>query len=108
MFLSPSSSLSSVFICREYTYSHLNTASLFARVPQVLNSRLVGGGSQLIWEPVLWMAAIKVGVLVVWTSFWGEAGDFVLLLEEAGERLWVKCLLAFSCSQEDSSQHPYR
>ena len=43
--------------------------------------------SQVIWEPVPQMAAIKVGVPYVWTiSFQVEAGDLLLLLEQGVEK----------------------
>ena len=53
-------------------------------------------------ETVSWVAAKTAGVLSVWaSSFQGEGGNFVLLMEQAKGRRQGKCSPALS----GSSQH---
>lgn len=50
----------------------------------LMNSISIAYQSQVIWEPIPWMASMKGGVLDIWTCFFhSDVHDLFLLLEQA-------------------------
>ena len=63
--------------------------------------------SEMIWDPVPCVATTNAGMINVWTSsFWGEAGDLILLLEQARGESQGEYHHLFWSPGEDPSQHP--